>query len=215
MPSLKLAKKSFFLYTGRMEKSRRELNKINCRRRILKASRKLFSAKGYDNTMMEDIAWKAEVSKATVYNYFPNKESLLIGTVDEVLDRVRDLIRNDLAGCESGEKMLRRVLEEFVQASVDYIGLSRRITYLNACEDSELFATHAATNDIFRQLIEKAQAEGVFRADADAGEMVDVVMGVYLIAQFQWPHADGYPPELLRERLNRYFSAMMHAYYVR
>ena len=69
-----------------MDINRRELNKINSRKRILKASRKLFSQKGYEETMMEDIANKAEVSKATIYNYFPNKESLLIGTADEVLE---------------------------------------------------------------------------------------------------------------------------------
>ena len=34
--------------------SRRELNKIHCRQRILKASRQLFSIKGYEETTMED-----------------------------------------------------------------------------------------------------------------------------------------------------------------
>ena len=58
--------------------SRRELNKIHCRQRILKASRQLFSIKGYEETTMEDVAARAEVSKATLYNYFPGKDSLLM-----------------------------------------------------------------------------------------------------------------------------------------
>ena len=67
--------------------SRRELNKRKCRARILKSSRKLFSTKGYENTTIEDVAQRSEVSKATLYNYFPNKESLLIGIAEEELDQ--------------------------------------------------------------------------------------------------------------------------------
>lgn len=196
-----------------MEKSRRELNKINCRRRILRASRKLFSAKGYEDTMIEDIAKRAEVSKATVYNYFPNKESLLIGTVEEVLERVRDLVKNDLSDCANSEEKLRRVLGECVRASADYLGLSRRITYLNSCEESALFATRTEMNEILRNLIRSAKEEGVFRAGAELDDMVDVVMGLYLIAQFQWAHVDRYTPEYLDEKLSRFFSAMMKDFY--
>jgi len=54
-----------------MVESRREANKRKSRQKILKASRRLFKEKGYDNTMIEDVADKAEVSKATLYNYFP------------------------------------------------------------------------------------------------------------------------------------------------
>ena len=58
-----------------MEKQgRRERNKIRCRQRILRASRQLFSAKGYEETTMDDVAERSEVSKATLYNYFPGKD---------------------------------------------------------------------------------------------------------------------------------------------
>ena len=58
------------------------MNKLKCRRQILKASRRLFKEKGYEATMIGDVAAKAEISKATLYNYFPSKESLLAGTLD-------------------------------------------------------------------------------------------------------------------------------------
>lgn len=208
-----LAKNGGFLYTVSMEQSRRELNKINCRKRILKASRKLFSTKGYEDTMIEDIAKRAEVSKATVYNYFPNKESLLIGTADEVLDRVKDLVKNDLRDCANSEQKLRRVLGEFVQASVDYLGLSRKLTYLNSCEESALFSTRKEMVEILLGLIRSAQDEQVFRADADPDDIVDVIVGVYLIAQFQWTHIDRYTPEFLNEKLDRFFTTMLKSYY--
>ena len=49
-------------------------------------SRRLFTAKGYEETTMEDIAEAAEVSKATLYNYFSSKENLLLGIAEAALD---------------------------------------------------------------------------------------------------------------------------------
>lgn len=192
--------------------NRREMNKINSRKRILKASRKLFSQNGYEETMIEDIAHKAEVSKATIYNYFPNKESLLIGTADEVLDRIRDLLNNDLRDWGNSGQKLRLVLEEFVVSSVEYLGLSRRITYLNSCEDSPIYATRKEMVKLLKDLIVNAQTEGVLRSDANADDIVDIVMGIYLIALFEWSHIDEYTPEFLHEKLNRFFDIMLSAY---
>lgn len=195
-----------------METNRRELNKINSRRRILKASRKLFSQKGYEETMMEDIAKKAQVSKATIYNYFPNKESLLIGTTDEVLERVICLVNNELNNCENSEQKLKLALSEFVSASVDYLGLSRRITYLNSCEDSPLYATRTKMVALIKELVIDTQNEGLFLNEANPDDIVDVVMGIYLIAQFEWSHIDEYSKEFLLEKLNRFFKIMLCSY---
>lgn len=195
-----------------MEINRRELNKINSRKRILKASRKLFSQKGYEETMMEDIAKKAEVSKATIYNYFPNKESLLIGTVDEVLDRVESLVKSEFTDCENSEQKIKLALGEFISASVDYLGLSRRITYLNSCEDSPLYATRKKTLKLLKELVIDAQNEGLFLSDIDADDIVDVIMGIYLIAQFEWSHIDKYSPEFLQAKLDRFYTSMLSAY---
>ncbi len=197
-----------------MNISRRELNKIQSRRRILKASRRLFSEKGYDETMMDDIAQKAEVSKATIYNYFPNKDSLLIGIVDEVFERIREQLDNHVDKKLNSEEKLRMALEEFVVSSVDYLSLSRRISYLNSCEDGPLYATRREMINLLKALIIGAQGEGLFDPEADAGDIVDVVMGIYLIALFEWSHIDEYTPEFLHEKLNRFFDVMLQAYRV-
>lgn len=192
--------------------NRRELNKINSRKRILKASRKLFSQKGYEETMMEDIANKAEVSKATIYNYFSNKESLLIGTANEVLDRVEAMVKSDNTDCKNSEQKLKIALEELVSASVEYLGLSRRITYLSSCEDSALYATSKKMVNIIKELVIDAQNEGLFLSGANADDIVDVIMGIYLITQFEWSHIDEYSPEFLKEKLDRFFTAMLSEY---
>ena len=72
-----------------MKQGRREMNKLQCRNRILKMSRRLFTAKGYENTTIEDVAEAAEISKATLYNYFSSKEDLLQGIADAALEEIR------------------------------------------------------------------------------------------------------------------------------
>lgn len=190
-----------------MEKQgRREQNKLHCRQRILRASRQLFSAEGYEETTMEEIAARAEISKATLYNYFPSKDSLLIGIAEAELADIRGLITGELQNEPSAVEKLRRALQTFVLDSMRYIPLCRKITYLNSCEDSALFSTRVEMLRIFRALVQEAQDSGEFRRDADAGDIVDLVMGVYLASQFQWQGIDRYSNEYCVEKLDRFFD---------
>lgn len=50
------------------------------------AARDLFLAQGYAGTTMEQIAELAGLTKRTLYNNYPDKESLFLEIVDEVID---------------------------------------------------------------------------------------------------------------------------------
>lgn len=187
-----------------MEKqSRRERNKIQCRQRILRASRQLFSAKGYEETTMDDVAERAEVSKATLYNYFPGKDSLLMGIAEAELEQIREMIDGELRQVPSPLERLRLVLRAFVLDSMCYISLSRKISYLNSIEDSPLFATRLEMVRILRDLICQAQAAGELRRDIGAGDITELVMGLYLTTQFQWVHLEQHPVSYWTARLDQ------------
>lgn len=192
-----------------MKQSRRELNKLQCRQRILKASRQLFSATGYDETTMEDVAERAGVSKATLYNYFPSKDSLLMGIAEAELEDVRQLIAGALQDEPSGVEKLRLALLTFVMDSINYVPLSRKITYLNSQEGSGLFATRLGMLEIFRALVEEAQEKGELSRETPAGDIVDLVMGAYLTALFQWPGIGSCSRERCVERLDRLFRMVL------
>ncbi|MBU0996019.1 MAG: TetR/AcrR family transcriptional regulator [Proteobacteria bacterium] len=57
---------------------RRQRDKEYRYQSILNAAEKLFAEKGYHQTSMEQIGDLSEVSAATVYSYFRNKEDLLL-----------------------------------------------------------------------------------------------------------------------------------------
>ena len=59
--------------------SRRERRVAARRAQILEAAARLFAEKGFHRTTTKDVAEAADVSEGTLYNYFDNKEDMLIG----------------------------------------------------------------------------------------------------------------------------------------
>src|SRR6266704_3882090 len=56
---------------------RRERHKQQTRERLLDAAIECFLEKGYDETTVDQIAARADVARATVFNHFPEKERFL------------------------------------------------------------------------------------------------------------------------------------------
>ncbi|HZC53781.1 MAG TPA: TetR family transcriptional regulator [Mycobacterium sp.] len=61
----------------------REIKKTQTRQAIADAAARLFRTRGFDAVTVEEIAHAAQVSKKTVFNYFPAKEDLVFDHVDD------------------------------------------------------------------------------------------------------------------------------------
>ena len=72
---------------------RRERKKLETRERIFESGVALFATHGYDSTTMEQIGERADVSRATVFNYFARKEEIVF----EWFARLRAEFANALA----------------------------------------------------------------------------------------------------------------------
>ncbi|WP_236792695.1 TetR/AcrR family transcriptional regulator [Amycolatopsis sp. GM8] len=72
----------------------RERKKQQTRRRIADTAIGLFAERGFDHVPVAEIARRAEVSEATVFNYFPAKEDLvydgMVAFEASLLDAVRE-----------------------------------------------------------------------------------------------------------------------------
>ena len=53
------------------------------RQAIIEVAREAFTAQGFENTSMAEIASRVGGSKATLYNYFSSKEELFAAVIDE------------------------------------------------------------------------------------------------------------------------------------
>jgi AcrR family transcriptional regulator len=72
----------------------RERKKERTRQAIAEAARRLFSERGFDAVTVQDVAREAEVSRMTVFNYFPTKEDLFYSGLEAFQERLLAAVRN-------------------------------------------------------------------------------------------------------------------------
>jgi len=107
---------------------------VDKRAKIIAAARDLFLSDGFDRSSVDAVAAKAGVSKRTVYDYYGDKQSLLLAVVEEtslaVLEMIKQGIADYLTEFEDLEEALILFCEQFVasaKGSSDYSALIRLV----------------------------------------------------------------------------------------
>ena len=179
-------------------------NNVKAEERIFEAFIALLKKEDFESISVKKLLIDADVSKATVYNYFPNKESLLIGTLDGVIDEAVKAAasKKDLPASER----LCTAFETFLLGGMKYPDLSRRITYLNSTEGSALYGSTGKIYHFFGELIKEAKENGEFDPDASDYMIIDMIFGIFLIAQYQWMDIDRLSSVELLERARAYYD---------
>jgi AcrR family transcriptional regulator len=146
----------------------RERKKRQTRKAIRDAAMRLFLERGFDNVSVAEVARAADVSEATVFNYFPTKEDLVYERLDafehELLAAVRErpegepalrafvrfiLDRADSAAAGDGRRRVAE-LTKLTSASPSLKARERQIVARNTDALAELLAeeTGAGTDDV-------------------------------------------------------------------
>lgn len=144
-------------------KTRRERRIAARQAQILSAAGRVFSQKGYERATTREIADAADVSEGTLYNYFQNKQDLLMGVAKSFADDITEQI-NSIEADNVGDMMAQLLTERFRS------GRERRLFML--------FLYEARLNpDVQRFYVKEAlyriieATEERFRALNDAGVM--------------------------------------------
>lgn len=162
----------------------------------------LFEAEGFEAVTMERIAEAADVSKVTLYKYFPVKEALLRHVFHRQLREAWPAIQGELGRVEPGRARLARFLElqaawcearrEFLRP---YVGFRMAEVRLQG-EARE----RSGMDRIFSELIGQGQAAGELRADYPAAELAMHLQFVHLATLLRWLTTPG---ASLRDELDR------------
>ncbi|MCQ2275905.1 MAG: TetR/AcrR family transcriptional regulator [Bacteroidales bacterium] len=65
------------------------MKKTRTKEQILDSAMILFQEKGFEKTSMEDVAQKVQLTKRSIYNYFPTKESLYFDAVKQDIENLK------------------------------------------------------------------------------------------------------------------------------
>jgi TetR/AcrR family transcriptional repressor of mexCD-oprJ operon len=138
---------------------------------ILDGAAHLF-ANGGDQASMNEVAEAAGVARATVYRYFPNRESLL----DELAQTaVRD-VETRLASARIDEVAPDEGIARAVRALVDVGNLFVVLTRERQRSGSDQFERGLV--EPLRQLIERGQAGGDIRDDITGRRLTESLIGL-------------------------------------
>jgi AcrR family transcriptional regulator len=91
--------------------SLRAQKKQQMRERIADAAWRLFTERGFDRVTVVEVARAAQVSEATVFNYFPAKEDLFSSRFEAFGERLVEAVRTRPPGESALTAFRRRLLE--------------------------------------------------------------------------------------------------------
>lgn len=173
---------------------RRERKKLESRDRIVECAIALFTAHGYQATTMEDIGECADVSRATVFNYFARKEDLVL----EWFDRRRaDLAKVlDSSGHDAGDTStrLRDAFCALARFFEDDPRTGRAMVRAWLQAGGPLLTPDSDTSRLLADTIRAGQARGDVADDADADRAGIVLFDVYSGELYRWVSDDGSEP---------------------
>ena len=111
------------------------------REAIVRAAGRLFLESGYGETSMDAIAAAAEVSKRTVYSYFPGKDALFEAVMTDVCESGSDMTNSEMPN-QPAEEVLTCVGHQFLQiVSSDIVLTTFRIAAAESVRFPELGET--------------------------------------------------------------------------
>ena len=154
--------------------SLRERNKHRVNQRIITAAVELFKSKGCSQTTMDDIADRAEISRGTLFNYFPSKDALLLPWGQEILERH---IQPGLADCLRSQPSTLQALDylfcsisDHILATPDVIrAFVREALKTGNKPQAELART--GMQELFIQVLQYGQGRGEVRKDLPVQNM--------------------------------------------
>lgn len=172
--------------TGKRPQSLRQRQKMQTRATILETAKQMFERDGYDKTTMRKLAEAVGVGLGTIFNHFPDKESLLVECMLE------DLVAESSHAWETmpADAPLRDQILHL--AVVGYRAwLNRpallRVLYREVFRDQgpgieRIRELDESSIKLVAELIESAKATGAVRADTDTILFARTAFSFYLTA---------------------------------
>jgi AcrR family transcriptional regulator len=159
------------------------------RQRILKVARSEFAKNGFENTSIQQIARKSDISVGSVYKYFDNKEQMFTYIAQEGLSELEDLLMKLAPSKEDILIKAEKIIRTLLKFSKDHPELVQLYCALTTGDNSEFLnelsqRIEAVTASIYTQTISMAQETGEVRKDINPAMFAFLLDNVFMMLQF-------------------------------
>lgn len=152
---------------------RKEREKQQRRLEIISAAENVFFSQGYDNSTMDDIAQRVELSKGTLYLYFKGKDELLLEIAHKAIAKLNELFIEHSSKEPDGINKIGAIGEAFIRYFNEYNDYYKILifhfshkTKEQECEICDKINKLKLYNhEIMVQILEDGIADGTIRAD--------------------------------------------------
>ncbi|MCF7808782.1 MAG: TetR/AcrR family transcriptional regulator [Candidatus Marinimicrobia bacterium] len=147
--------------------SRKERDKLRNKQAILEAAVHIFGQKGFADTKLEDVAARAEFGKGTLYNYFENKDHLLLCTFEYAVNNVLDFLYEQLSSVDDPMERIGLI------ANSQFAYYQKNTNFMNVImTNQQLLMHHPASRSVFERFQElKKLVVKEMQAAIDAGQL--------------------------------------------
>jgi len=148
-----------------------ENNKANKFDKILDSAIKIIGQKGFHGAKVKDIANDAGVADGTIYNYFNNKEDILVTIFKVKLEEYVNMAKEEIAGIDNPEEKLKTLLKYHfkVMTETPYLANVLQIELRQPIKDLRIKVRRHLKNyfRLIEQVIEEGIQKGVFNKNLD------------------------------------------------
>ncbi|ALL77612.1 hypothetical protein AD006_24065 [Pseudonocardia sp. EC080610-09] len=143
-------------------------------RQILTTAAELVGERGYDAVSLEDVAERLDVTKGSLYYYFPGKDELVTAAIETLGDDWTSRLESLPAGREgSAARRLRALMREHVTIAVREYPAALRLFLVPstwpAAQRTRIKALRRRHDAVFRAVLTEGLAAGEFAVvDTDA-----------------------------------------------
>ncbi len=166
---------------------KREQKKLQTKARICNAAKQLFTEKGYESATIADITELAGVAKGTFFNYFDNKESLML---ELHLDWVSHELHN--LSYDQSEPTISKILQIGAHlATKNQLNKKlARTLFQSIMAHEKTLERHQQslieTANVLQPLIQSGQKRGEIITDMSSHELAEAFSQAYYGAVMAW-----------------------------
>ena len=186
------------------------------RTEIAHAAAKLIFHQGFNETSLNQIAKKIGIGKSTIYDYFSNKDEIILFLLDEPLSEIRSMAEQVAANSGTPGERLTEILEKHLEVLLRDRAFIFKLSFEFQRLPLDIQARHEDKRqqyqEVLRGLIQEGIDDGSFRPvdpDITVKILLTVLSSVILTAR-----PTGTPLEMLKEGLDLIFMGLVNKYLI-